>query len=243
MPAPSRTADDPPKRTPSFVCEVPLRVISCPGAHPAGSPGSGTAGLQRLPGRSTPAGPARARVQSLPAGSDALPGRPRAEAALCPCPGAACLLGLCPAGICQAVSAFLAGRASGQPHHPKAGFPRLWRRQPAARRQGQTGSLQRQAPTRQCGRQDQHQWHSLVWRPRGVDWARACPPCSIRKIRWWPTACPVRSSMCGWCAASWGCATASTPNWSVKASRIASRSTRWGRGSWVWTWDRARWPW
>ena len=26
MPAPSRTADDPPKRTPSFVCEVPLRV-------------------------------------------------------------------------------------------------------------------------------------------------------------------------------------------------------------------------
>jgi putative transposase len=26
MPAQSRTADDPPKRTPSFVCEVPLRV-------------------------------------------------------------------------------------------------------------------------------------------------------------------------------------------------------------------------
>ena len=101
------------------------------------------------------------------------------------------------------------------------------------------------APTGQCGGQDQRQ---LACAGAPTTWSGAgwcCRPASIRVIWWWSTACPVPSSTCASCAARWGSATASLPNWSAREGPTARRGTRSGRASWDWTWVRARsrwWP-
>jgi hypothetical protein len=59
---------------PSFVCEVPRPSASSRGAHVARSSGSSTAGRSHLSGRGTPAGVARAGVQSLSNGRRRFPG-------------------------------------------------------------------------------------------------------------------------------------------------------------------------
>jgi hypothetical protein len=73
MSARSRPIDEQPRRTPSFVCEVPRLSAPCPGALPALSSGSGTAGLQCLPGPGPPMRAAGARVQGLPVCRDTAP--------------------------------------------------------------------------------------------------------------------------------------------------------------------------
>ena len=173
MPARPRSADDPPKRTPSFVCEVPLRV----------SPAQERMLLARLEAArqvyNACLGQARRGCGwcASPKPSST-PGRcpatiPRAEGALCPGPHPARLLGVRAARLRPAVRPLLAGAAPGQPHHPDARHSGLPRRQPAAPGQRPPGAVQGQTPARYGGRQDQHQWHPLVRGPGGVEGAGA----------------------------------------------------------------------
>ena len=194
MPARPRSADDPPKRTPSFVCEVPLRVTPCPGTDAARPAGGGPPGLQRLPGTGPPTRAAGARVQSLSARQDAAPRRSRAEGALSRGARPARLFGVRAARLRPAVRPLLAGRAPGQPDHPDAGHSGLPRRQSAAPGEGPPGPVQGPAPAGHGRGQDQHQRHPLV---RGPEWSGRgwCLPALLDPrdpVQAHGLACPVK---------------------------------------------------
>ena len=139
MPKRPHSADDPPKRPPTFVCEVPRPSEPCPGTDAARPPGGRPPGPRHLSGSGAPTRAAGARVQSLPARQNAAPRRSREEGAL---PGGAHparLFGVRAARLRPAVRALLAGGAPGQPDHPDAGDSGLPRRQSAARGEGPPG--------------------------------------------------------------------------------------------------------
>ena len=73
MPRRPRSADDPPTRTPSFVCEVALRVSRAQERTLLGSARGRPPGVQRLPRGGAPTCAAGPRVQSLSSAPGRLP--------------------------------------------------------------------------------------------------------------------------------------------------------------------------
>src|SRR5215472_5409439 len=140
MPARSRTADDPRKRTPSFVCEVPLRV----------RPHEEHTLLARLEAArqvyNACLGEARKRVQlvreskAFRAAWTLSKDDPERTPLFRAARTQHAFSDYAPRGVCSAARALLAGGASGQPRPPKARDARLWGRQPATPGPRQTGA-------------------------------------------------------------------------------------------------------
>ena len=194
MPARPRSADDPPKRTPSFVCEVPLRV----------TPAQERTLLARLEAArqvyNACLGQARRRVRlvreskafqharTLPRDDPARKARFRQARAQHGCSEYALH------AYAQQFGAFLAGGASGQPRHPDAGQPRLPRRQSAAAGESPPGPVQGPAPAGHGGGQDQHERPPLVRGPRGMEGAGAAGAAGSERdlVQAHGLACPVK---------------------------------------------------
>ena len=129
---------DPPKRTPSFVCEVPRPSQPCPGTDAARPAGGRPPGVQRLPGGSAPTRAAGTRVQSLSARQNLAPRRPRAQGALSrgarPARQIASMRCMpTPSSLATAGSGSIwtASRSSSSPHGPSAPPIGCWWGKPA----------------------------------------------------------------------------------------------------------------
>ena len=237
MPRRPRSADDPPKRTPSFVCEVPLRVSRAQERtllarlEAARQVYNACLGEARRRVRLVRESKAYQHARTLPRDDPARKERFREARAQHG------LLGVRAARLRPAVRALLAGRASGQPDDPDAGQSGLPRRQSAARGEGPPGPVQGPAPAGHRRGQDQHQRPPLVRGPGGVEGTGAAGAPRSARPGAGPRAAPARSSTCAWSAASSGSGIASTPSWCARGRRTRSRSTSWAAGSSGWTWD------
>src|SRR5260221_1712424 len=169
MPVRSRSADDPPRHTSSFVCEVPLRVsraqerIRLARLEAARQVYNACLGEAHTRVRLVRQSKAFQRARTLPRDDPTRKTRftqARAQHAF-----SAYALH----AYVQAIGACLARGPSRQPDPPETCQPSVSRRESAAPGHSATCSLQGAAPTGHSRRQDQQQWHPVVPGPRGME--------------------------------------------------------------------------
>ena len=223
MPTRPRSADDPLKRTPSFVCEVPLRVrpreerTLLARLEAARQVYNACLGEARKRVRLVRASKAFQRARTLPRDDPARTALFRAARAQHDCSEYALHAYAQPFGhswlgdhLDSLVIQTLASRAYGAANRLLLGKARR------VRFKGRHQLDTVEGKTNTSGLR----WRGPTWNGGGS----FCRHASIRRTWCRRTGSPAPSSTCGWCGASSGSATASTLSWCARARPAGSRS-------------------